>query len=133
MNLNQQIVEEFFSALAARNPEGMASCYHADAIFRDPVFGMLHGSEIGNMWRMLVETGDAHLQIEFFDIRADLTSGSAKWTARYTFPLTGKHISNEISSQFEFSDGLIIRHTDYFNLWKWSQQAFGIRGYLFGW
>jgi hypothetical protein len=37
------------------------------------------------------------------------------------------------SAQFYFQDGLIIRHTDDFDIWKWSKQALGLTGYLFGW
>jgi hypothetical protein len=38
-----------------------------------------------------------------------------------------------IASAFYFQDGLIIRHTDDFDIWKWSKQALGLTGYLFGW
>jgi hypothetical protein len=42
-------------------------------------------------------------------------------------------VVNRISAQFYFQDGLIIRHTDDFDIWKWSKQALGLTGYLFGW
>ena len=32
-----------------------------------------------------------------------------------------------------FRDGKIIEHTDDFDLWKWSRQALGIKGWLLGW
>jgi hypothetical protein len=32
------------------------------------------------------------------------------------------------SAQFYFQDGLIIRHTDDFDIWKWSKQALGLTG-----
>jgi hypothetical protein len=35
-------------------------------------------------------------------------------------------------SQFHFKEGLIIKQTDSFDIWKWAKQAFGI-GLLFGW
>ena len=34
---------------------------------------------------------------------------------------------------FEFEDGKIIKHTDDFDLWKWTKQALGFLGYLLGW
>jgi hypothetical protein len=42
-------------------------------------------------------------------------------------------VVNVITSQFHFQDGLIIKHIDDFDIWKWSKQALGITGFLFGW
>jgi hypothetical protein len=33
----------------------------------------------------------------------------------------------------KFKDGLIIEHTDAFDIYKWTRQALGITGLLFGW
>ena len=30
-------------------------------------------------------------------------------------------------------DGLIIEHTDAFDIYRWTRQAFGLTGLLFGW
>jgi len=35
--------------------------------------------------------------------------------------------------QFLFQDGKIIKQTDSFDIWKWSRQAFGWKGFLLGW
>jgi hypothetical protein len=42
-------------------------------------------------------------------------------------------VINRIRAEFFFKDGLIIRHTDDFDIWKWSKQALGIPGHLLGW
>jgi hypothetical protein len=63
----------------------------------------------------------------------DVDSNSANWTAAYVFRKTGRKVVNRISAQFEFKDGKIIRHTDHFNLWRWTSQALGLPGYLLGW
>ena len=34
---------------------------------------------------------------------------------------------------FTFRDGLIVRHVDSFDLWRWLRQAQGAKGALFGW
>jgi hypothetical protein len=39
----------------------------------------------------------------------------------------------KINAEFEFEDGLIIKHTDRFGVWKWSHQALGLKGLLLGW
>jgi limonene-1,2-epoxide hydrolase len=133
MTPHQQIIEEFFAAFADHNPDGMISCYHKDAVFHDPAFGTLQGDQIADMWQMLIKRSNGHLDIAFYDIKADFHSGSAKWTAKYRFGRSGRPVINEVTSNFEFEDGLIIKHTDYFDIWKWSRQALGIKGLLLGW
>ena len=38
-----------------------------------------------------------------------------------------------IDARFEFADGLIRRHTDTFDLWRWSRLALGPSGLFLGW
>jgi len=53
--------------------------------------------------------------------------------ATYNFSKTNRRVVNKIYAEFIFQDGLIIKHTDSFDVWKWSKQAFGPTGYLLGW
>jgi hypothetical protein len=46
-----------------------------------------------------------------------------------SYILKQRPVVNRISAQFYFQDGL-IRHTDDFDIWKWSKQALGLTGYL---
>ena len=39
---------------------------------------------------------------------------------------------NVIEAAFTFNDGLILRHVDRFDLWRWAGQAMGVKGKLFG-
>lgn len=133
MNQNQQLIEEFYAAFASQNADTMASCYHENIQFEDPAFGILKGKDVTDMWHMLIEKSKGNLQIAFSDITADAQSGNAKWTATYNFSSTNRKVVNTIFAQFEFKDGLIIRHTDYFDIWKWSRQALGLKGLLLGW
>jgi hypothetical protein len=84
------------------------------------------------MWRMLCERGK-DLKIEFRDIEADESTGSAHWEAWYTFSATGRRVHNIIDAHFEFKDGKIIRHRDSFSFWAWASQALGPMGRLLGW
>ena len=84
------------------------------------------------MWKMLTSRA-ADLAVEVSDVRADDRVGSAHWEARYTFSATGRHVHNVIEASFELRDGLISRHTDTFDFWRWSRQALGPAGYLLGW
>ncbi|MDI1255823.1 MAG: nuclear transport factor 2 family protein [Flavobacterium sp.] len=133
MNPNQQLIEEFYAGFAAHNPKTMASCYHKDIIFEDPAFGILKGNDVADMWEMLIEKSKGNLKIEFSEVNADSDTGSAQWIATYHFSKTNRKVVNVITAQFEFKDGLIISHTDYFNIWKWTRQALGFSGLLLGW
>lgn len=110
----------------------MASLYHPDARFRDPVFDLPDGAAAGDMWRMLVKNGK-DLRIAFGEVNAEGDHGSARWEAWYTFSKTGRKVHNVIAAKFEFKDGLIYRHTDHFDFWRWSRQALGWTGWLLGW
>ena len=132
MNQNEELIERFYSSFARRDPAGMIACYHPQVVFSDPVFTELRGSQAGAMWQMLCASG-RDLRIEFSSIEADDSQGQAHWEARYTFSSSGRMVHNIISAKFQFENGLIIRHVDHFDFWRWSGQALGISGLLLGW
>ena len=129
---NAGLIERFYSAFARRDVEAMLSCYRADAAFRDPVFGALAGAQVRAMWRML-NARATDLAIEFADVAATESDGSAHWEARYTYTATERQVHNRIDAAFEFRDGLIARHVDRFSLWRWAAMALGVKGALLGW
>ncbi len=73
------------------------------------------------------------LKIIFEDVNASGAEGSCRWQAWYTFSRTGKKVHNVIDAHFEFKDGKIFRHQDYFDLWRWSRMALGAPGVFLGW
>lgn len=133
MGQNEQLIEEFYSAFANHNAKTMASCYHPDIQFQDPAFGILKGKDVVNMWEMLIERSKGNLKIEFSEIKSSGNSGSARWIATYNFSSTNRMVVNKIYAEFEFLDGLIIRHTDNFDIWNWTRQALGWKGIILGW
>ena len=129
----KELIERFYTAFAAGDVETMASCYHEDARFSDPVFPDLDGKdEVMKMWRTLVGRSD-DINIVLGDHAADDRRGTAHWTATYTFTTTGRPVVNEIDAAMIFRDGLIVDHKDSFDFWKWSRQALGTPGLLLGW
>lgn len=130
---NKDIIHQFYLAFAQGDAEGMVKHYSNDIKFKDPAFGELQGEDVKNMWRMLIRNGKGGIKIIFANVEANEKTGSANWTAKYVFSKTGRTVVNKISARFEFQDGKITRHTDEFDLWKWSQQTFGWKGYLLGW
>lgn len=131
MHVNAQLIETFYRAFQQRDAEAMASCYHPEVRFSDPVFTDLRGRAAADMWRMLCERGK-DLRIEFGKISADERHGVAHWEAWYRFAATGRRVHNVIDAEFEFQDGLVVRHTDRFDLHRWAGQALGIPGKLLG-
>ena len=129
---NEGLITTFYEAFARRDPAAMAACYAPDVEFSDPVFQTLRGSSAGAMWNMLAERA-TDLQITFSDVTADATTGRCHWEARYPFTRTGRQVHNVVEARFEFRDGLISRHADTFDLWRWESQALGPAGALLGW
>lgn len=130
----KQLVETFYSAFKNLDAETMINCYHEQVVFEDPAFGVLKGNHAKNMWRMLCESQKGKdFKIIYSNIEANNLKGEAHWEAFYTFSKTGRKVHNVIQAQFEFKEGKIIKHTDTFNLYKWSKQAFGLTGFLLGW
>jgi ketosteroid isomerase-like protein len=132
MHAHAALIERFYTAFAARDAAGMLACYHPKVAFSDPAFGELDAAAAGAMWTMLVGRATV-LEVTFRDVSADDRAGRAHWTARYTFSRSGRRVANEIDAAFAFADGLIIRHDDVFDLWRWARQALGPVGLLLGW
>jgi ketosteroid isomerase-like protein len=129
---NAALIERFYEAFQRRDVDAMAACYAPDVTFSDPVFGELHGGEVRDMWGMLVSRAQ-EFTLAFSHVTADDRSGSAHWVASYVFSQTGRTVVNPIDARFVFRDGLIAEHRDRFDLWRWSSQALGAKGALFGW
>jgi ketosteroid isomerase-like protein len=132
MHPNEKLIEKFYSCFQARDYKGMAECYHHEVEFSDMVFPDLKGTKAKAMWQMLCQRA-ADLEITTNGIKADDKKGQAHWEAIYTFSKTGRKVHNKIDARFEFKDGKIIKHTDSFDLWRWSSMALGPKGLLLGW
>ena len=128
----EETIRRLYDALDRHDGEAMAACYAPDAHFSDPVFNDLTGDEAGDMWRMLTSRSE-DLAVELADCRADDERGVARWIASYTFTATGREVVNDVRAKFRFADGLIVEHTDRFDLWAWTRQALGPTGLLLGW
>jgi ketosteroid isomerase-like protein len=125
-------IQEFYTAFQHKDYATMQSFYHDKAVFNDPAFINLNSAEVKAMWEMLIKRGK-DLSLSFSHIKDSDTTGSANWAATYTFSATGKKVTNNIHSEFVFENGRIIQQTDTFDFYKWSRQAFGIKGWLLGW
>jgi ketosteroid isomerase-like protein len=132
MTDNEQVITRFYTAFANKDYAAMQQCYADDVVFSDNAFPGLNAKQAKAMWHMLVNAGK-DMQVTFTNVTANKTTGSADWEATYSFSLTGRKVINRIHAEFEFKNGLIIKHTDTFDFWKWASQAFGLTGQLLGW
>lgn len=133
MSPNENLITKFYTAFANADYKTMSECYHPKIHFIDPAFGLIKEEQVSAMWQMLLLKSKGNLKIEFSNVKADDFTGSANWVATYNFSKTNRNVINKISAEFIFQDGLIIKHTDNFDVWKWSKQAFGVKGLLLGW
>ncbi|HNF92882.1 MAG TPA: nuclear transport factor 2 family protein [Accumulibacter sp.] len=129
---NTSVIQGLYTALAAKDGAAMGACYADDARFSDPAFQNLDAAGVRTMWAMLCSRA-TDLTVELSGVEADNTHGKARWVATYTFSKTGRQVRNVINAEFEFRNGLIVRHTDRFDLWRWAGMALGLKGLLLGW
>ncbi|MBA3664434.1 MAG: nuclear transport factor 2 family protein [Bacteroidetes bacterium] len=132
MTTNEQLITDFYSGFKNKNYKLMQSCYSDKAVFDDPVFVNLNAKQVRAMWEMFCVNGK-EMEIEFSNIKANETNGTAIWKATYIFSTTGKKVINEITASFVFEKGKIVKHTDSFNFYDWAKQALGLTGFLLGW
>ncbi len=133
MKSNLNTIDKFYTSFANGDAEKMISCYADNIVFQDPAFGILKGTDAMNMWRMLIERSKGGIEIEYKVLTIDDVKGSVQWKATYVYSGTGRKVENHITARFEFIKGKIITHTDDFDLWSWTRQALGAKGYLLGW
>jgi ketosteroid isomerase-like protein len=131
--MNEAIIQRFYTAFQKLDYATMQDCYSQDAIFNDPVFGILQGDELRAMWEMLCKNAK-DFSLQFSNIQLlDEEYATCNWVAQYTFSKTGRKVVNNIKAHMRIQDGKITEHTDQFDLWKWSKQALGLSGVLLGW
>ncbi|MFN3940158.1 MAG: nuclear transport factor 2 family protein [Chitinophagales bacterium] len=128
---NKSLIEKFYSAFQAKDFKTMQACYDDKATFNDPVFTNLNAAQVRAMWEMFCIRGKDMI-IQFRNIAATDTGGTATWIAQYTFSATGRKVVNVIQAEFEIHNGKIVTHTDRFSFYKWARQALGIKGFLLG-
>ena len=133
MDIKEEILNRFYSAFQRLDYKTMQDCYSEDAVFSDPVFGLLNGKEVRAMWEMLC-TNARDFSLTWSDIELlDEEYATCKWVATYTFSKTGRKVVNRIKAYMKFYDGKIIEHSDAFRLSTWIGQALGWKGVLLGW
>lgn len=130
--MSRDLANSFYAALAVGDGETMANLYAPEVVFEDPAFGVLNGTDAGDMWRMLC-SGASDLRVTHTIKSSTDDVVVTNWVANYTFGPTRRPVRNEVTATMRFQGGKIVDHRDQFDFWKWSSQALGITGRLLGW
>jgi hypothetical protein len=133
MDTNFATIDKFYTAFQQLDYKTMITCYDKEIVFFDPAFDLLKGQEVCYMWEMLC-TNAKNFTLTYGNIQ-NLGDDyyTCDWVATYTFSKTGKQVINKIKANMRIVDGVILEHSDAFSLHKWSSQALGLVGNLFGW
>jgi ketosteroid isomerase-like protein len=133
MDTNEALINKFYTAFQQKDYRTMNSCYSDDIVFYDPAFELLRGDEAKCMWEMLCKNAKDFSLTYGNIIKLDEEYYTCDWVATYTFSKTGRKVVNSIRANMRFANGEIVEHSDAFSLHKWSSQALGFMGKLFGW
>lgn len=133
MENNEQIIHHFYQAFQKLDYKTMQDCYSENVVFLDPVFGLLQNGEPQAMWEMLCTKANNFSLTYGNIILIDEEYANCEWVATYLFSASNRKVVNKIKAHLRIVDGKITEHTDQFNLYRWSRQALGLPGILFGW
>jgi ketosteroid isomerase-like protein len=133
MDANEALMNKFYTAFQQKDYRVMNNCYSNDIVFYDPAFELLRGDQVRSMWEMLCKNAK-DFSLTYGNMKKlDDEYYTCDWVATYTFSKTGRKVVNHIKANMRFANGEIIEHSDAFSLHKWSSQALGFSGELFGW
>jgi ketosteroid isomerase-like protein len=132
MTPQEQLIHTFYSSFQTRDYRTMQECYADHATFSDPVFQNLNASQVRAMWEMFLVKNES-LTMKYSGVEYNGETVTANWTADYVLSTTGNSVTNSIRSEFRIEEGKIVQHTDRFDFYRWSRQALGFKGILFGW
>ncbi len=147
-HLTSQTLYRYFTALVARDTQGMQNCYAHGVRFEDPIFNLNGDREIMAMWALLFGPGRLPTDrtnkgqggltntwaVDFHTVKTLQNHGSVRWEVTFRYAPTGRIVHNSVYSQFHFDDdGLILSQRDNFDFWRWARQAHGFLGMMLGW
>jgi len=131
MTSNEKTIHQFFRALENRDYETLLSCYSNNAVYNNPIMGLLDIETAKAMWE-LVCTCIPDLKTNYSDIQElDEEYATCLWEEEYIYNENLIYIKKK--AYFRFENGLIIEHTDGFNFYDWCKRINGVVGWLFGW
>jgi hypothetical protein len=131
--INLGTIQRFYTAFQQLDAAGMNSCYAADIMYSDPVYGLLRGEEVHALWEMTCR------DVKDFSLRfSNITSDddeyyTCDWQMTYLYPPTGRRVVSNGKAYMQLNNGVIAGHSDGYKYYRWCRQAYGLTGLVFGW
>ncbi len=131
MSPNEKTIHQFFQALEKRDYKTLLSCYSNNAVYNNPVMGLLDIDTTNTMWQILCTQFPGLKTTYSYIQELDEEYATCLWEEKYLY--NEKLIYIKKKAYFRFENGFIIEHTDGFNFYFWCKQTNGVVGWLFGW
>lgn len=133
MHPNKQLLINFFTAIQNNNVDALSDCYHDELHYSDDILDDLYGDDARAMLNWFVSTREQARMLGFRILDVTDRRGRARWEIEYRSARSGRLINREIESEFQFEDGKIIYHHDYFDWGRWARRTFGPYGTHVSW
>jgi len=109
---------DFYNQLSAQNLDSLATVYHPDVVFIDPVHKIVGLPALHQYFAHAYQRLQS-CHFEVISAAGQQQSGFVNWTMKFSHQAigNGKLISFEGCSALQFdADGLIVHHRDYYDL-----------------
>lgn len=128
-----KVTEQFFSAFSKLDFNQMANLLSEDILYYDPIFGLLEGEPVFDLWQMRCE----RLKQFSFSVNnieeLDTEYSTCQWSISFFHRPAGKVITQHGKSHMRIIDGKITEQSEGYKLSDWLAAAYGWKGKLFGW
>lgn len=120
LDLIKRRTVQFLDGIRRADVAVIASCYTADAVYSDPMFGDLPPGQAHLFWAfLLAHTHRFALSYVIDDV--GLVSARASSAVIYELLSTARPVEMRLQSSLFFRDDLIVRHDDEFDPASWRQ------------
>ncbi len=130
---NSNVIEQFYTAFSHLNYQQMAGLLSENIIFHDPMFGLLEGEPVFDLWQMRCERLK-QFSFSFNGIEElDAEYATCHWSTSFFHRPAGKVVTQHGKSYMRIIDEKIVEHSDGYKLSDWLNAAYGLKGRLLGW
>jgi hypothetical protein len=127
-----QVLHRYQQAFSQGSIESIKRCYASDVIYFDPLYGYLHGDQVGYMWASkfaefatyTISTGELADQ------------GDGYYNMKYDIAYTSRSqmsIKMAVQCFFKIDDERIVEQSEAFSVHELLRQERGLIGHLMGW
>lgn len=130
-----EVIKKFFTSLQEKKGDVLLSCYAPDAVFSDPLHGLLDAEMLFKKWHLFLEQAQ-ELELTYGPITVlDDEYFTSDWAMSYAKSPMGKKLKVKLKGKsfFRLKDLQIIEHSDAYRFSTLIAQTHGWKGYWLGW